>query len=199
MRMPHLDLENRQFIFKIVYFGPGMSGKTTNLLYIHKTLMEKYRGDMLVLDTEEERTLFFDFFPVSLGTVQGFSLKFHLYTIPGQVYYEASRRIILEGADGVVFVADSATRKLEENIEMYRRMLDNLHSYGIDVDNYPIVLQYNKRDIDEILPLGTIEEALGLSGDIPVTASVATTGRGVMQTLKVISKEVIQKFQPGAV
>ncbi len=197
--MPHLDLENRQFIFKIVYFGPGMSGKTTNLLYIHKTLMEKYRGDMLVLDTEEERTLFFDFFPVSLGTVQGFSLKFHLYTIPGQVYYEASRRIILEGADGVVFVADSATRKLEENIEMYRRMLDNLHSYGIDVDNYPIVLQYNKRDIDEILPLGTIEEALGLSGDIPVTASVATTGRGVMQTLKVISKEVIQKFQPGAV
>ena len=199
MRMPHLDLENRQFIFKIVYFGPGMSGKTTNLLYIHKTLMEKYRGDMLVLDTEEERTLFFDFFPVSLGTVQGFSLKFHLYTIPGQVYYEASRRIILEGADGVVFVADSATDKLEENLEMYRRMLDNLRSYSIDVDNYPIVLQYNKRDFDEILPLGTIEEALGLSEDLPVTASVATTGRGVMQTLKVISKEVIQKFQPGAV
>jgi len=197
--MPHLDLENRQFIFKIVYFGPGMSGKTTNLLYIHKTLMEKYRGDMLVLDTEEERTLFFDFFPVSLGTVQGFSLKFHLYTIPGQVYYEASRRIILEGADGVVFVADSATDKLEENLEMYRRMLDNLRSYSIDVDNYPIVLQYNKRDFDEILPLGTIEEALGLSEDLPVTASVATTGRGVMQTLKVISKEVIQKFQPGAV
>jgi mutual gliding-motility protein MglA len=199
MRMPHLDLENRQFIFKIVYFGPGMSGKTTNLLYIHKTLMEKYRGDMLVLDTEEERTLFFDFFPVSLGTVQGFSLKFHLYTIPGQVYYEASRRIILEGADGVVFVADSATDKLEENLEMYRRMLDNLRSYSIEVDNYPIVLQYNKRDFNEILPLGTIEEALGLSEDIPVTASVATTGRGVMQTLKVISKEVIQKFQPGAV
>jgi mutual gliding-motility protein MglA len=199
MRMPHLDLENRQFIFKIVYFGPGMSGKTTNLLYIHRTLMEKYRGDMLVLDTEEERTLFFDFFPVSLGNVQGFSLKFHLYTIPGQVYYEASRRIILEGADGVVFVADSSTDKLEENLEMYRRMQENLVSYGIDIDNYPIVLQYNKRDFDEILPLGTIEEALGLPERIPVTASVATTGRGVMQTLKVISKEVIQQFQPGAV
>lgn len=198
MRMPHLDLENRQFIFKIVYFGPGMSGKTTNLLYIHKTLMEKYRGDMLILDTEEERTLFFDFFPVSLGTVQGFSLKFHLYTIPGQVYYEASRRIILEGADGVVFVADSATDKLGENLEMYRRMLDNLQSFGIDVDSYPIVLQYNKRDFDEILPLGTIEEALGLPERIPVTASVATSGRGVMQTLKVISKEVIQQFQPGS-
>lgn len=197
--MPHLDLENRQFIFKIVYFGPGMSGKTTNLLYIHKTLMEQYRGDMLVLDTEEERTLFFDFFPVSLGTVQGFSLKFHLYTIPGQVYYEASRRIILEGADGVVFVADSSTDKLEDNLEMYRRMLDNLLSYGIDIDNYPIVLQYNKRDFDEILPLGTLEEALDIPERIPVTASVATTGRGVMQTLKVISKEVIRQFQPGAV
>ncbi|HRW77804.1 MAG TPA: gliding-motility protein MglA, partial [Candidatus Sabulitectum sp.] len=181
--MPHLDLENRQFIFKIVYFGPGMSGKTTNLLYIHRTLMEKYRGDMLVLDTEEERTLFFDFFPVSLGTVQGFSLKFHLYTIPGQVYYEASRRIILEGADGVVFVADSNTERLDDNLEMYRRMLDNLESYGVDPGSFPIVLQYNKRDFDDILPLGTLEEALELPDRIPVTSSVATTGRGVMQTL----------------
>ncbi len=152
MRMPHLDLENRQFIFKIVYFGPGMSGKTTNLLHIHRTLTEKYRGDMLVLDTEEERTLFFDFFPVSLGTVQGFSLKFHLYTIPGQVFYEASRRIILEGADGVVFVADSAAHRLEENIDMYRRMLDNLRSYYIEPENYPIVLQYNKRTMRICFP-----------------------------------------------
>ena len=197
--MPHLDLENRQFIFKIVYFGPGMSGKTTNLLYIHRTLMEKYRGDMLVLDTEEERTLFFDFFPVSLGTVQGFSLKFHLYTIPGQVYYEASRRIILEGADGVVFVADSNTERLDDNLEMYRRMLDNLESYGVDPGSFPIVLQYNKRDFDDILPLGTLEEALELPDRIPVTSSVATTGRGVMQTLKIISKEVIRQFQPAAV
>lgn len=197
--MPHLDLENRQFIFKIVYFGPGMSGKTTNLLYIHRTLMEQYRGDMLILDTEEERTLFFDFFPVSLGTVQGFSLKFHLYTIPGQVYYEASRRIILEGADGVVFVADSAPDKLEENLDMYNRMLENLRSYGIDVDEYPIVLQYNKRDYEEVLPLGSIEEALDIPDRIPVTESVAVKGKGVMQTLKIISKEVIQRFQPGAV
>ncbi len=194
--MPHLDLENRQFIFKIVYFGPGMSGKTTNLLHIHRTLTEKYRGDMLVLDTEEERTLFFDFFPVSLGTVQGFSLKFHLYTIPGQVFYEASRRIILEGADGVVFVADSAAHRLEENIDMYRRMLDNLRSYYIEPENYPIVLQYNKRDYEDLLPLGSIEGALGLSGTIPVTESIAVRGKGVMNTLKIISKEVIRRFQP---
>jgi len=194
--MPHLDLENRQFIFKIVYFGPGMSGKTTNLLCIHRTLMEKYRGEMLVLDTEEERTLFFDFFPVSLGTVQGFSLKFHLYTIPGQVFYEASRKIILEGADGVVFVADSGADRLEDNLDMYRRMIENLSGFGIDIDEYPIVLQYNKRDIDEILPLGILEEKLGISPDIPVTESVATDGKGVMQTLKIISKEVIRRFQP---
>lgn len=196
--MPHLDLENRQFIFKIVYFGPGMSGKTTNLLYIHRTLMEKYRGEMLVLDTEDERTLFFDFFPVSLGTVQGFSLKFHLYTIPGQVFYEASRKIILEGADGVVFVADSAPDKLDDNLDMYKRMLDNLTSFGVDTDGYPIVLQYNKRDIEEILPLGILEEKLGISPEIPVTESVATEGKGVMQTLKLISKEVIRRFQPEA-
>lgn len=194
--MPHLDLENRQFIFKIVYFGPGMSGKTTNLLHIHRTLTEKYRGDMLVLDTEEERTLFFDFFPVSLGTVQGFSLKFHLYTIPGQVFYEASRRIILEGADGVVFVADSAAQRLEENIDMYRRMLDNLRSYYIEPEDYPIVLQYNKRDYEDLLPLGSIEAALGLPGTIPVTESIAVRGKGVMNTLKIISKEVIRRFQP---
>ncbi len=194
--MPHLDLENRQFIFKIVYFGPGMSGKTTNLLHIHRTLTEKYRGDMLVLDTEEERTLFFDFFPVSLGTVQGFSLKFHLYTIPGQVFYEASRRIILEGADGVVFVADSAAHRFEENIDMYRRMLDNLRSYYIEPEDYPIVLQYNKRDHENLLPLGSIESALGLPGTIPVTESIAVMGKGVMNTLKIISKEVIRRFQP---
>lgn len=196
--MPHLDLEGKQFVFKIVYFGPGMSGKTTNLLFIHRKLSHKYRGEMLVLDTEEERTLFFDFFPVSLGTVQGFSLKFHLYTIPGQVYYEASRRIILEGADGVVFVADSNLDRLDENLDMYNRMTDNLASYNIDTGSYPIVLQYNKRDCDSLMEIGTMERHLGLREDIPVTESVATTGRGVMRTLQTISKEVIRRFQPGA-
>ena len=194
--MPHLDVVNQQFIFKIVYFGPGMSGKTTNLLYVHKRLNEKYRGEMLVLDTEEERTLFFDFFPVSLGKVQGYSLKFHLYTIPGQIYYEASRRIILDGADGVVFVADSCPGKFKENIEMFNRMIDNLRSYGLDPDNFPIVLQYNKRDFDNVLPLGSLEQELGLSDQIPVTESVATKGKGVMQTLQLVSKEIIRQFQP---
>lgn len=193
--MPHLDLNNKQLVFKIVYFGPGLSGKTTNLLFIHKKIFDKYKGDMVILDTEEERTLFFDFFPVSLGSVQGFTLKIHLYTIPGQVYYEASRRIILEGADGVVFVADSNIDRLDDNIDMYRRMITNLDSFGVDLDFFPIVLQYNKRDSDEIIPLGRIEEILELPDDILVTESVAISGVGVMKTLQLISKEVIKNFQ----
>ncbi len=193
--MPHLDLNNKQLVFKIVYFGPGMSGKTTNLLFIHKKIFDKYKGDMIILDTEEERTLFFDFFPVSLGSVQGFSLKIHLYTIPGQVFYEASRRIILEGADGIVFVADSHIDRLDDNIEMYKRMIANLDSFGVDLESFPIVLQYNKRDYDEIIPLGKIEEVLELSDDLLVTESVATSGMGVMRTLQLISKEVIRNFQ----
>lgn len=193
--MPHLDLNNRQLVFKIVYFGPGMSGKTTNLLFIHKKIFDKYKGDMVILDTEEERTLFFDFFPVSLGTVQGFSLKIHLYTIPGQVFYEASRRIILEGADGVVFVADSCIERFDDNVDMYRRMTTNLGSYGVDPASFPIVLQYNKRDYDEVIPLGQLEAILELPDDLPVTESIATSGKGVMRTLQLISKEVIRNFQ----
>ncbi|MEA3265738.1 MAG: ADP-ribosylation factor-like protein [Candidatus Fermentibacteria bacterium] len=193
--MPHLDLNNKQLVFKIVYFGPGMSGKTTNLLFIHKKIFDKYKGDMIILDTEEERTLFFDFFPVSLGSVQGFALKIHLYTIPGQVYYEASRRIILEGADGVVFVADSKVDRLDDNVDMYKRMIENLTSFGVDLDSFPIVLQYNKRDFDEIIPLGKIEKILELPEDLHVTESVATSGAGVMKTLQLISKEVIRNFQ----
>jgi signal recognition particle receptor subunit beta len=173
-----------------------MSGKTTNLLYIHRTLTDRYKGEMLVLDTEKERTLFFDFFPVSLGTVQGYSLKFHLYTIPGQIYYEASRRIILEGADGVVFVADSQTDKLDENIEMFGLMCENLRSHGIDPAVFPLVLQYNKRDCIPRLRLGVIEEKLDIE-DIPVTESIATQGRGVMRTLQIISREIIKRFQVG--
>lgn len=195
-KMPHLDPTEKQIVFKIVYFGPGMSGKTTNLLFIHKTLVERYKGDMLVLDTEKERTLFFDFFPVSLGKVQGYSLKFHLYTIPGQIYYEASRRIILEGADGVVFVADSQADRLDDNTQMFRMMYENLRSYDIDPHDFPTVLQYNKRDCPPLLELGSIERELGLP-ELPVTKSVATEGKGVMKTLQVISKEIIRKFRVG--
>jgi len=193
--MPHLDINKKQLVFKIVYYGPGMSGKTTNLLFIHKKIFDKYKGDMIILDTEEERTLFFDFFPVSLGSIQGFSLKIHLYTIPGQVYYEASRRIILEGADAIVFVADSNPERLDDNIEMYKRMLSNLKSFGVDMQTFPIVLQYNKRDFNELIPIGQMEEILNIPSTIKTTESVATSGKGVMKTLQLISKEMINNFQ----
>lgn len=192
--MPHLDPIEKQIVFKIVYFGPGMSGKTTNLLYIHKALNDRYKGEMLVLDTEKERTLFFDFFPVSLGTVQGYSLKFHLYTIPGQIFYEASRRIILEGADGVVFVADSSADRLDDNTEMFRMMNKNLRNMGIDPSRFPLVLQYNKRDRNPRLEIGEIEKELEID-EIPVTESIATEGKGVMKTLQVVSKVIIRRFQ----
>ncbi len=192
--MPHLNPDERQIVFKIVYFGPGMSGKTTNLLHIYKVLADKYKGEMQVLDTEEERTLFFDFCPVSLGTVQGYSIKFHLYTIPGQIFYEASRRIILEGADGIVFVADSSPERLDDNIEMFEMMNENLKSYGVDPAGFPVVLQYNKRDYNPRLNIGEIEKMLDLT-DIPVTESIATEGLGVMNTLRIVSKEVIKQFQ----
>ena len=193
--MPHLDINKKQLVFKIVYYGPGMSGKTTNLLFIHKKIFDKYKGDMIILDTEEERTLFFDFFPVSLGSIQGFSLKIHLYTIPGQVYYEASRKIILEGADAIVFVADSNPAKLDDNIEMYKRMLSNLESFGVDIQTFPIVLQYNKRDFSELIPIGQIEEILNIPSTVKTIESVAINGKGVMKTLQLISKEMINNFQ----
>ncbi len=192
--MPHLDPTEKQIVFKIVYFGPGMSGKTTNLRYIHKVLTNKYKGEMLVLDTEKERTLFFDFFPVSLGTIQGYSLKFHLYTIPGQIFYEASRKILLVGAEGVVFVADSSADRLRDNTEMFMAMNENLRSQGIDPSSFPVVLQYNKRDCNPRLSIGEIERELGLE-NIPVTESIAIEGKGVMKTLQVISKEIISRFQ----
>ena len=129
--MPYISYDKKEISFKIVYYGPGMSGKTTNLMYIHKSLAENLRGEMVSLDTEEERTLFFDFFPLDLGQISGYSVKFNLYTIPGQIYYEASRKLMLEGADGVVFVADSNPMRFDRNVTAYEMMLDNLESYHV--------------------------------------------------------------------
>jgi hypothetical protein len=193
--MPHINPDDRNIVFKLVYFGPGMSGKTTNLHWIHAQLARKYRGEMVILDTEKERTLFFDFYPVSLGRVEGYALKFHLYTIPGQIHYEASRRLILEGADGVVFVADSRVSHMDRNLESYRMMLDNLADLRMPVESFPVVIQYNKRDLEPVMELGSLERELGISG-VPATEAVALEGRGVMSTLRTASMEVIRRFQP---
>jgi hypothetical protein len=193
--MPHINPDDRNIVFKLVYFGPGMSGKTTNLHWIHAQLARRYRGEMVILDTEKERTLFFDFYPVSLGRVEGYALKFHLYTIPGQIHYEASRRLILEGADGVVFVADSRVSHMDRNLESYRMMLDNLADLRMPVESFPVVIQYNKRDLEPVMELGSLERELGISG-VPATEAVALEGRGVMSTLRTASMEVIRRFQP---
>jgi signal recognition particle receptor subunit beta len=191
--MPHINYESKEIVFKLVYYGPGMSGKTTNLVRIHQSLAENLRGEMVTLDTAEERTLFFDFFPIELGRIEGYSLQFNMYTVPGQSYYEASRRLILDGADGVVFVADSRPLRLEENLASYRAMVDNLLSYELDPRTFPTVLQYNKRDCERPLPVGTLERELGLNG-VEVIEAVATRGDGVMETIRAISRQVIQQF-----
>lgn len=191
--MPRVDPDRRTIAFKLVYCGPGMSGKTTNLVHVHRTLAAAHRGELVQLDTEEERTLFFDFFPLELGTIDGFGVRFNMYTVPGQTFYEASRRLILDGADGAVFVADSAPARLAENVESYASMQENLRSYDLDPRTFPIALQYNKRDLADAIPLGTLERALGLPG-VPVFEAVASRGEGVLETVRDVSRRVVQRF-----
>ncbi|MDX9723709.1 MAG: GTPase domain-containing protein [Myxococcota bacterium] len=192
--MPHIIFHDRELVFKLVYFGPGMSGKTTNLVYIHRSLANVNRGEMISLKTANERTLFFDFFPLEVGEIGGFKIRFNMYTVPGQVYYEASRRLILDGADGVVFVADSQPALWEENLQSYRGMQENLRSYGQNPDVFPTVIQYNKRDCEEPIALGSIERELGL-GELPCFEAVATEGQGVMETIRTLSREIIHRFK----
>ncbi len=191
--MPYINCENKEISFKIVYYGPGMSGKTTNLVRIHESLSSNIKGELVTLDTEEERTLFFDFFPLDLGCIEGYQVRFNMYTIPGQIYYEASRKLMLDGADGVVFVADSEPMRYDYNIMSYQMMEENLSSYGQDPKTFPLVLQYNKRDVRDALPLGTLEKELGLS-DIAVLEAVAVEGRGVLETIRMITRLVIERF-----
>ncbi len=192
--MAYIGLHNKEISFKIVYYGPGMSGKTSNLLHIHRTLAPERRGDLLTLDTDQERTLFFDFFPVELGRIEGYLVRFNMYTVPGQVHYEASRRLVLDGADAVVFVADSQYERVAENCESFLLMQDNFLHYDIDPESFPLVLQYNKRDCENPIPVGTLERELGLNG-IPVYESVAVKGQGVFETIRKATQLVIERFQ----
>jgi len=191
--MPHISFHNKEISFKIVYFGPGWSGKTTNLVRIHAKVAEAMRGDLVMLDTEQERTLFFDFLPMELGRIGGYAVRLNLYTVPGQIYYEASRRLILDGADGVVFVADSQSSRLDANLMSFSLLQENLQSYGVEWRSFPIVLQYNKRDVDAPIDVGTLERSLGLNG-ITVVEAVALEGRGVMETIAAVSRQVIAGF-----
>ena len=192
--MPYIGFHNKEVSFKIVYYGPGMSGKTTNLVHIHKSLRPDRKGELVILDTDEERTLFFDFFPLELGQVEGFSVRFNMYTVPGQTYYEASRKLVLDSADGVVFVVDSQAERLQENLDAYAQFLEQLCALGMDPQSFPVVLQYNKRDCENIIPIGTLENKFKLNG-IPVFESVAQKGKGVMETVRMVTQMVVRKFE----
>lgn len=180
----------REINCKIVYYGPGLGGKTTNLKYVHDHTNLAARGRLISLATETDRTLFFDFLPVTLGTIRGFRARFHLYTVPGQVFYDASRKLILKGADGVVMVADSQPERMDANEESVRNLIENLAEHGQSIDSVPYVLQLNKRDLPSALPADEIARALRVK-DEQVVEAVASAGTGVFETLRAVVKRVL--------
>jgi mutual gliding-motility protein MglA len=186
----------REINCKIVYYGPGLCGKTTNLQYIYKRTNPEAKGKMISLATETERTLFFDFLPLSLGEIRGFKTRFHLYTVPGQVFYDASRKLILKGVDGVIFVADSQLERLEANQESLDNLRTNLAEHGYSLEKIPYVIQYNKRDLPNALPLEELRQILNPIGVLDYEAS-ARTGQGVFETLKAVSKLVLTELKRG--
>ncbi len=184
----------RELNLKIVYYGPAMSGKTTNLQYIHAHTNPKMRGELVSLKTREDRTIFFDFLQLELGEIKGLKPKFNLYTVPGQVLYEASRKLVLQGADGVVFVADSQMARLPDNIQSFKTMKQQLTELGLDPQRMPIVVQFNKRDLPGTTPAPVLSRLLASNG-APTFESVATEGRGVFETLKTSINLVISQVQ----
>lgn len=195
--MVTINYAQREIHCKIVYYGPGLCGKTTNLKFIYDKTSPKVKGRMISLATEAERTLFFDFLPLSLGEIKGFRTRFHLYTVPGQVFYEASRKLILKNVDGVVFVADSQVQRMEANQESLDDLRRNLRLENLDIDNIPLVIQYNKRDLPNAAPTAEMSSLLN-PWRRPEFLATATTGYGVFDTLKEISKLVLQNIRKGA-
>jgi signal recognition particle receptor subunit beta len=191
--MSLVNYSTREITSKIVYYGPGRSGKTTNLQYIYGQVPEERRGRMVSLATETDRTLFFDFLPLDLGTISGFQTRFQLYTVPGQVYYDATRKLVLQGADGVVFVADSQRAQRDENIESFRNLQVNLLEQGVDPRTIPIVLQYNKRDLPDVMSMDEMDDLLNYR-DLPRYEARALAGAGVFDTLKGISEQVLRRL-----
>jgi signal recognition particle receptor subunit beta len=195
--MSFINYPAREINCKIVYYGPGLCGKTTNLQYIYKKTNPDSRGKMISLATETERTLFFDFLPLSLGEIRGFKTRFHLYTVPGQVFYDASRKLILKGVDGIVFVADSQVERMEANLESFENLKNNLIEQGYNLENIPYVMQYNKRDLHNAAPVDEMKKLLN-PNSVPDFESVATEGTGVFETLKSVAKLVLIELKKGA-
>jgi signal recognition particle receptor subunit beta len=192
--MTFINYASREINCKIVYYGPGLCGKTTNLQYIYDSTSPQAKGKLISLATETDRTLFFDFMPLELGTVRGFKTRFHLYTVPGQVYYDASRKLILKGVDGVVFVADSQEERMDANIESLENLEENLQTQGYDLMQVPYVLQLNKRDLPSAMPVQDLTAEL-LKKDEPVFEAIASDGTGVFDTLKAVAKQVLTELR----
>lgn len=195
--MSFINYLSREINCKLVYYGPGLCGKTTNLQYIYNKTAPEAKGKMISLATEQERTLFFDFLPLSLGEIRGFRTRFHLYTVPGQVFYDASRKLILKGVDGVIFVADSQIERTEANIESIENLRTNLAEQGYSLDKIPFVIQYNKRDLPSAAP---VEELRGLLNptNVPDFEGIASKGDGVFDTLKAVAKLVLTELRKGS-
>jgi mutual gliding-motility protein MglA len=194
--MSFINYMAREINCKIVYYGPGLCGKTTNLQYIYERTNPDAKGKMISLATETERTLFFDFLPLSLGEIRGFKTRFHLYTVPGQVFYDASRKLILKGVDGVIFVADSQIERLEANQESVDNLRTNLAEQGYSLEKIPYVIQYNKRDLPNVVDVKELHDLVNPM-NVPEFEAVARTGVGVFETLKAVSKLVLTELKRG--
>ncbi len=188
--MPFINQATREISLKIVYYGPGLGGKTTNVQHLHDHTHDGARGRLVSLKTDTDRTLYFDFLPLEIGSIGGFRTRLQLYTVPGQVFYRASRRLILRGLDGVVFVADSQVARLDANVESMADLADNLQEYGRSAAQVPLVIQYNKRDLSGIVPLPELRAALN-PGRVPELSAAAASGQGVFETLKAVSRMVL--------
>jgi signal recognition particle receptor subunit beta len=189
-----INYSSREINCKIVYYGPGLCGKTTNLQYVYKKTNPDQKGKLISLATETERTLFFDFLPLALGDIKGFKIRFHLYTVPGQIFYAASRKLILKGVDGVVFVADSQIERMDANIESLDDLKINLAEQGYDLDKMPFTVQHNKRDLMNVVPVDNMNKLLN-KRNVPWFEAVATTGVGVFDTLKNVAKQVLTELK----
>jgi signal recognition particle receptor subunit beta len=194
--MSFINYSSREINCKLVYYGPGLCGKTTNLQHIYQKTNPEAKGKMISLATETERTLFFDFLPLALGEIRGFKTRFHLYTVPGQVFYDASRKLILKGVDGVCFVADSQEERFDANIESLENLRINLNEQGYELDKLPYVIQYNKRDLPNAMTVAELNKSLNPTG-VPEFEGVATTGVGVFDTLKMLAKQVLAELRKG--
>lgn len=192
--MSFINYQTKEINCKIVFYGPGLGGKTTNIQHVYEKTANRNKNDIITLNTENERTLFFDFLPLDLGEIRGFKTRLHLYTVPGQVFYEASRKLILRGVDGIVFVADSQLEKFESNIQSFESLKENMLEQGHKIDKIPLVMQWNKRDLPNISPVSELEKSLN-AYDFPSFEASALSGEGVFETLKMISKLVLMNVK----